>query len=261
MSSLQPKLSYASLMGLSPTHISNNKKNEQIFIRHEKSKSNIQMIMNQIYQEEEKNSKIIKYLTHVNDFRSENMNLDVKLRKILKPKPNSLAISNQAQTLISIPTSLKLSVKSAISLELKQDSPKSIPKKFDLEIEDPNIINIYQNSLEKPLQKPKLESFFLTTGEFYQDLKRKKMQFNRYIISNTDVFDRIKKKQDKSEQFSIFNVVEKKKKHTNINAKEESIKRRFIKVWKKKHSDKINNEMLNKIETIENVSKNHLSIA
>ena len=250
MSALQTKLTYASLMGLSPTDTSNKKKIEQIFIRREKSKSNIQMIMNQIYQEEEKNSKIVKYLTHTNGFRSENTkHSDVKLHKILKPKPNSLAISNEmAQNLISIPTSLKLSLKSAESLEFQQDKSK----KFDLEIEDPNIINIYQNSLEKPLQKPQVESFFLTNGEFEEELKLKKMQFNRYISSYTDVFARIKKKQDKSEQFSLFNVVEKKKKPNSFNAKEESIKRRFMKVWEKNRSDKMNTEMLNKIETIGN---------
>ena len=236
-------------LGLSPTS-AQKKKTEQIFIRREKSKSNIQMIMNEIYQEEEKNSKIVKYLTKANHFRSlnqvpNNANIHYSFIRTPKTKLNSLTISNPTeQTLQIIPlNSNKVSIKSVKSIEIPE-TPKYKPKKFDLVIEDPSIINIYQNSIEKPQRNSRQNSIFVTNGTplcFDDELRRKKIVLKQYISANTDVFAKIKRKQQDNEKL-VFG--DKHKKHLNV--KEESIKRRFMKLWN------TNNENLKSLENNNN---------
>ena len=241
---------------LSPLSTSNKlKKTDQLFIRREKSKSNIQLMMDQIYQEEEKNSKIVKYLTHSNDFRASPSN---RIPKTPHIKMKSLTSSiKTAQSPMAVPRiSTKGSIMTTNSIDICQESPKIRIKKVDLEIEDPNIISIYQNSLGRPLKSQKsslIESMFLTNTNFDDDLKRRKLELNKYLIANTDVIAKIKQKQKDNEKFNLFNAGEKKKKHLNV--KEDSIKKRFMKVVNKNNLEKyekLNFELINKLENLEN---------
>ena len=94
---------------------SNKLKNEQVLIRHEKSKSNIQTIMGQIYQEEEKNSKIVKYLTQANDFRISSPKSNC--RRSMKIRSPAQSIKSPLLSNFSLPgLSPKISIKTINSL-------------------------------------------------------------------------------------------------------------------------------------------------
>ena len=233
---------------------SNKLKNEQVLIRHEKSKSNIQTIMGQIYQEEEKNSKIVKYLTQANDFRISSPKSNC--RRSMKIRSPAQSIKSPLLSNFSLPgLSPKISIKTINSLEFTHESPRMRPKKFDLEIEDPNIINLYHSTAGNSIRKSKstiVNNLFMASCNFDDHLKRKKTELNKYLVANTDFMAKMKQKQNENEQSNIFNVGEKKKKHLNV--KEESIKRRFIKAWNMKRIEKqeaFNEEIEKKLEMLE----------
>ena len=246
--------SHSKKINLTPSLSANKLKSEQVLIRREKSKSNIQSIMDQIYHEEEKNSKIVKYLTHSSDFRisspSSNCRRSMKIRSptqsIKSPHMSNFTISG---------LSPKISIKTINSLELGHDSPKR-QRKFDLEIEDPNIINLYHSTAGKNLRQSKstiINNLFMTSCSFDDHLKRKRTELNKYMMANTDVIAKMKQKQTENEQSNMFNIGDKKKKHLNV--KEETIKRRFIKVLNKNRIEKLeslNEEIERKLEMLEN---------
>lgn len=250
MSSLNKKITYPSSFTFASAAIMERKKKNQLFIRKEKSKSNIQTIMNEIYQEEGKSSKVVKYLTHSNFFRSPDFKIpNFKSKRTIPQKWNSLSLSesNEKITYSHLKYPKKI-INTTSSIDFKE-SPKISTKKYDLEIEDPKILNIYQNSLEKSFQNSGKASIFVTNGEFDEELRRKKIQLSKYVIANTDVVAKIQQKQDKNDKINIFSSADRKKKHINI--KEDTIKKRFIKLWNNKNLkklEKINRELDNKIK-------------
>lgn len=259
MNKKSPKHKLHSLsLGLNSPTSPAKKKNEQFFIRKEKSKSNIQVIMDEIYQETAgKNSKIVKYLTQMNDFRAKSPRKSSLFPKFYRKMPKSMVnslFSPKNETVIStkIPTK---AIKTTTSINFSDNLPQKT-KRLDLEIEDPDIINIYQSSLS---EKPNKKLVFSQNSNFDEELRKKIKEMRMFVLQNTDILTKIKQKEHETAKSKLNVLQEKHKKHINI--KEESIKKRFFKFWTKKNADKITEKSDSFVNLKENNSQKNLLTA
>lgn len=259
MNKKSPKHKLHSLsLGLNSPKSPAKKKNEQFLIRKEKSKSNIQVIMDEIYQESGgKNSKIVKYLTQMSDFHGKSPQKTSLLPKFYRKIPKSMVNSlfspkNEARMSTKLSTK---AIKTTTSIDIS-DNPPQKNRRLDLEIEDPDIINIYQSSLNENLNKK--INFPYKNSNFDEELRKKLKEMRMFVLQNTDILTKIKQKEHKTAQSKLNIPQEKHKKHINI--KEESIKKRFFRFWTQKNADKLekNDSFVNLKET--NSQKNLLTV-
>lgn len=161
--------------------------------KHEKSKSHIKFTMKEIYQEEDKNSKIIKYLLN-----------DLSSPKQLSPLKHFNSDKKEKKR-----------------ISQNYDSTPS------LDIEPPIILNIYQEGME--LQRPELKKMWGSpkrdeTSDFMMMLRKTKTELLNVMSENADLVARMKEKDEKNKA----NINEEGKK-SKKKSKEITIKKRFVK--------------------------------
>jgi hypothetical protein len=165
--------------------------------KHEKSKSHIKFTMKEIYQEEEKNSKILKYF--FNDLSSPKQLSPLKQNYFEKKEKRKIS-------------------------QLFNKNHESTPS---LDIEPSIILNIYQEAKELKRSEVKPNVVLLKKEEgddFLSMLKKTKHEFLSVLNENADLISKLKKK-DELNKLNINEEIRKNKK----NAKEITIKKRFVK--------------------------------